>query len=299
MATLEDYKFKDRLIRGISPHGDFKIHVVKTTEVVREAIDRHGLSLLSATLLGRTLTAAALLAAELKGEERVVVKLEGTGPVGFVIAEANHVGEIRGYVKNPQAQLPEGATSLGEGLGTGLLTITKILYNEAEPRSSVIELISGDVRMDLAYYLAQSEQIPSAVLLDEQLDESGAFTQTGGILIQRLPGANPSVIDTLQDHLASFGSVSEKLSAGSYIDEIMKEACGAFPVKELDRIPVHFFCRCSRERFLNGLSMLTLSDLEEMEGESQELVCHYCNRREIVSVEEIGDLVVKARAATN
>lgn len=299
MSQLEDFKFKDRLLRGISPHGDFKISVVKTTDVLHEAMERHGLSLLAATLLGRTMTAAALLAAELKGEERVTVKLEGNGPIGFVLAEANHVGEIRGYVAHPHAELPKGATSLGEALGAGLLTVTKTLYNEAEPRTSVIELLAGDVKQDLAYYLTQSEQIPSAVLLDERLDEQGAFTQAGGILIQRLPGANPSVIDTLQDHLASFGKVSDHLADGLYIDGIMKAACGAFPVKELDRIPVHFFCRCSRERFLKGLSMLTVQDLEEMEGASQELVCHFCNRREIVSVEEMGDLIVKARAATN
>lgn len=301
MSSLQDFKFNDRIIKGISVDGHFKVSVIKSTELVREAVDRHGLSLLSSVLLGRTLTAAALLASDLKGEERIQLRFEGNGPVGMVLAEANQVGEVRGYVRNPEAALPEEALDrgLGGGIGLGLLNVTRTLYNESEPRLSTIELMEGDITRDLAFFLAQSEQIPSAVMLDVTIAEDGTVEHAGGLLLQRLPGADDQVIASLQEHLSTFETVPAQLAAGRYIDEIMERATEGFAVRELTRRPVHFFCRCSRERFLRGLSMLPLNELKELGGESQELVCHYCGNRETVSPEEIESLITDAQAALN
>lgn len=129
-SKKKEFMLKDRLIKGIEPEGRFKISVVKTTDVVETARQNHSLGPLSTVLLGRALTAAMLLASELKGEERIKLRFEGNGPVGAITTEANRVGEIRGYVKDPGAVLSEG--SIGDGLGVGLLTVTKTLYNEAE-----------------------------------------------------------------------------------------------------------------------------------------------------------------------
>lgn len=99
--NIEEFNFKDRLIKGITTDGHFKISVVKTTEVVKTAQENHQLSLLNTVILGRALTATMLLASELKGEERIRMRMDGDGPIGFIVAEANSVGEIRGYVKKP------------------------------------------------------------------------------------------------------------------------------------------------------------------------------------------------------
>lgn len=299
MSKLNEYKFKDRLIKGISDKGDFKISVVKTTELVKEAVARHGLDILSAVLLGRTMTASLLLASELKGEERIQLRFDGDGPVGMILAEANSVGEVRGYVRHPKAVLTGEGADLGKGIGIGVLNVSKTLYNEAEPRNSSIEIIHGDIVQDIAFYLAQSEQIPSAVMLDVSLDEKGAIHQAGGLFIQRLPGAKSGVMDTLSEHLKSFPSIAALLEDDVYIDVIMQKAAGEFDVRELDRRPVHFFCRCSRERFIRGLAMLSYDELRELEGEPQELVCQYCGTREEIGTDIIGQLALEAKAALN
>lgn len=299
MSKLNEYKFKDRLIKGISDKGDFKISVVKTTELVQEAVARHDLDVLSAVLLGRTMTASLLLASELKGEERIQLRFDGDGPVGMILAEANSVGEVRGYVRHPKAVLTGEGADLGKGIGIGVLNVSKTLYNEAEPRNSSIEIIHGDIVQDIAFYLAQSEQIPSAVMLDVSLDEKGAIHQAGGLLIQRLPGAKSGVMDTLSEHLKSFPSIATLLEDEVYIDVIMQKAAGEFDVRELDRRPVHFFCRCSRERFIRGLAMLSYEELRELEGEPQELVCQYCGTREEIGTDIIGQLALEAKAALN
>ncbi len=299
--NIEEFQFKDRIIKGITSDGHFKIAVVKTTDVVREAAERHQLSLLAKVVLGKALTATMLLASELKKEERIQLRMDGNGPLKSVIAEANSLGEVRGYVAEPTAELDytSKGVSLGDGIGLGVLSLTKVLYNEAEPRTSAIEIVNGDVTTDVARYLAQSEQIPSAVLLDVGIDEEGIITQAGGLLLQRLPDAPEGQIDMLQERLASFPPIDQLLADGQYIDEIMKKSVSPIEVKELNRQPVDFFCRCSRERFLDALSMLNINDLKEMEGESQEIVCHYCNNREEISKEDIARLISEAQAKLN
>jgi molecular chaperone Hsp33 len=299
--NIEEFQFKDRIIKGITVDGNFKISVVKTTETVREAAERHELSLLAKVILGKAMTATMLLASELKKEERVQLRMDGNGPLGGVIAEANSLGEVRGYVVNPQAELDysDPKVTLGDGIGVGILTFTKILYNEAEPRTSAIEIVSGDVTADVAHYLVQSEQVPSALLLDVGIDENGNLTQSGGLLLQRLPDAPEGQIDMLQERLGSFPPIDQLLSDGQYIDSIMTKAVSPIKVKELTRQPVDFFCRCSRERFLDALSMLNLNDLKDLEGETQEIVCHYCNNKEEISKEEIATLISEAQAKLN
>ena len=297
----KEFKFKDRLIKGIEKNGRFKISVVKTTDVVQTAKENHDLSLLNTVLLGRTLTAAMLLASELKGEERVTMRFEGNGPVGMIRAEANRVGEVRGFVQNPEAELDysSGKTEIGEGIGLGLLTVSKILYNEAEPRTSTIEIARGDILSDVAHFLVQSEQVPSAVLLDVSLKDNGDVEHAGGILIQRMPGADDSVMETLEKTVQKLPPISELLTDEMYIDTIMELAGSPFTIKELTRQPVHFFCRCSPERFKNALALLSYDDLKEMAGEDQEMVCHYCGKKTVVSESEIQNIVKRAKAKLN
>lgn len=297
----KEFEFKDRLIKGISKDGHFKISVVKTTELVKEARERHDLSLLNTVILGRALTATMLMASELKGEERIRLRMEGNGPIGFLVAEANSLGEVRGYVANPSAELDytDSSTTFGQGLGLGVLTFSKTLYNEAEPRTSTIQLINGDVTSDIAHYLTQSEQVDSALILDVGMDENGEVTEAGGLLIQKLPDAPDGQIDMLQERLSSFPAVHKFFEDGQYIDDVMHKVMSPIKVKELSRQLVDFFCRCSKDRFLNALSMLNYDDLKEMKGESQEIVCQYCNNREEISKDEIAELITSAKAKMN
>ena len=118
--NIEDFRFKDRIVKGITSDNNFKISVVKTTNTIREAAKRHKLGLLATVILGKAMTATMLLASELK-EERIQLRLDGNGPLGSVIAEANSLGEVRGYVGNTHAELDysKPGVSLGDGIGLG------------------------------------------------------------------------------------------------------------------------------------------------------------------------------------
>lgn len=294
MSLKEQFLKKDRVIRGITEDGFFKVAVVKLTDVVRAAQERHQLSLLTTIYLGRTMAGAMLMASDLKGEERVQLKLEGSGPIGFVLAESNRVGEIRGYVRSPDAELDySGKAKLSDGLGVGVLTFTKVLFNEAKPLRGIVELAGGNVDDDLAYYLTQSEQIPSAVKIDVSLNDQGEVEQAVGVLVQALPGAPDESITLIEQNFASLPSLASLVVDGDYIDDIMHKVLEPLPVKELVRFPVHFFCRCSKERFKSALMTVGIDELKDMQDESQELVCHYCSEKYEITSDEIKELVSK------
>lgn len=300
MNKKQAFLRKDRIIKGITNDGFFKVSVVKTTDVVAEAQKRHSLSLLNTVILGRALTGVMLLASELKGEERVQLRVDGDGPIEMLVTEANSIGEIRGYVQNPEAELKYSTeTDLGDGLGNGTLSFSKILYNEAKPITGVVNLIDGNLNSDLVHYLLQSEQVPSAVSLDVQIDPDGHVLEAGGILIQALPNSPEENIIQLEDNLKSMKPLGLLLSEGHYIDDIMAMAMDPYEVKELARYPVHFYCRCSKDRFKDALAMMTYDDLREIGNERQELVCHYCNEHYYFNRAEIEDIIQNAKIKLN
>ena len=290
---------RDRLLRAIGKNGHFRISVIKTTEIVRTAREKHGLSLLASVLLGRALTGALLLASDLKGEERIQLRMEGNGPVGSVTAEAASNGEVRGYVSRPQAELDfREPSSLGDGIGVGVLIVSKSLYNRSRPVSGTVALVRGNVNEDLAHYLMQSEQIPSAVSLDVALDEKGGIAEAGGVLVQAMPGASKEEIVRLEDNIRNMPTIGLQLADG-YLEEVLSQVSKDIEVKELMRYPTDFFCRCSKDRFRRSLALLDPDELLAMEGETEELVCHYCSRRYIFSRQELDAIAQKAKIRQN
>ncbi len=286
------FEIKDRIIRGITEDKSLKIAAVKTTDVVKEAKQRHNLSLTATVILGKALTGVMLLAADLKGEERVILHIEGDGKLGKITAEANHLGEIRGFVQYPQAEIDiERGETLKDAVGNGTLSVTKIIFEQARPITGTISLVHKNVSGDLADYLLFSEQITSAIILDVGITPQGEVEEAGGIIVQTLPGASEQVIQQVAKNLDNLRKISEFLHREAYIDELIKRAIHPLKFKELARYPVHFTCRCSKQRFADALQMLPLDDLKSLQGQRQELICHYCAEKYYFTPDELAQIL--------
>jgi molecular chaperone Hsp33 len=290
---------KDRIIKGIHNDGFFKVSVVKTTQSVEEARNRHHLSPLASVLLGKALTGAMLLASELKGEERLQLRFEGTGPIGHVTVEANKLGELRGYVGDSNATIDPTSQKLEDGLGIGLLQATKVLYNQAKPKHSTVELLFSDISRDLQFYLQQSEQVDSLISIDIDFNEDGSIAQSGGLIIQMLPDAPTKLFEQLTKQFSDLPRITTLFKDEVMIDEIMEEVTGKLDVRELERYPVDFYCRCSKDRFADALALLAVDELEAMQDKEQEMICHYCNEKYTFSEKEISRLVAQAKTKLN
>lgn len=283
----------DKLIRAISGDGYIRITAVSTRNTVQRAKEVHGMLPVAAAALGRTLSAAAMIGSDLKDERgSVTINIRGGGPLGAVVAVADCEGHVRGYVQNPEVDIPrkyEGKLDVGSAVGTdGRLTLIKDL-NLKEPYVGSVRLVSGEIAEDIAQYYAVSEQVGAACALGVLLDGSGDVLASGGYLIQLLPGTPEETIEELEASIEINGVVTGMLAEGLDAWGIIERVLGGFAPRELDSSGVEYRCMCSRDKVTGVLASLGRAELEEIvaEGKETEVGCQFCDEKYVFSTSEV------------
>lgn len=292
----------DEIIRAISSDGYLKAYVINSTETIREAQGLHGTGKVASAALGRALTAALILANDMKNEtDRVSVQFRSEGPIGNVIAEANGQNQVKGFVSNPDVVLPlreDGKLDVGGALGhKGTLTIVRDIGLK-EPYVGTVELISGEIAEDISYYYMQSEQIPTVLGLGVLVAQNFAILSAGGFMIQLLPGAPDSIVDQVEENVKALPkSISALIADGKNATEILGMLLKGFDYQILSKKEPTYRCDCSRYRVETALISLGKTELNKMieEEETTEVSCHYCNKKYHFSKE---DLEMLLRLAT-
>lgn len=277
-------KKQDRLVRGII--GDkARAFVLRTTDVVNEAQQRHQTFPVATAALGRVLTATLVLGAMLKGDESVTVQVRGDGIIQGIVAVADPNGHVRGYVGNPHVHLPlteNNKLAVGEAVGQGLLFVIRDLELRESYQGSV-PLQTGEIGDDFAYYFAHSEQTPSVVSLGVLVNPDYSVQAAGGLVIQLLPGgqADERFIQELERVAAKLPPMSQVFADGIDPGELLECYFGPLGVKIISEMPVSYSCDCSKERFQRGLVALGPEELADLisEGEEVETVCRFCGER--------------------
>ncbi len=280
------------VIRALARDGRFRAFAVECRDVVETVRKLQGLSPVASAALGRTLAGVAMLSADLK-VGKVLIQINGRGPLGELIAEGDHQGNIRGTVQHPDVHIPikEKKLPVGKAVGkNGYISVIKDLGLKEVYQSST-QLVSGEIAEDLAYYLTVSEQIPSAVALGVLVNTDGSIISAGGYLIQKMPDATEEEVKELEEKLKNFLPVTALLSQGKTPEEILKML---FPdVKVLEKREIHYKCTCSMERVENSLIALGKEELESLlnEGKPVEVICHFCKTKYTVLPERIKELI--------
>jgi molecular chaperone Hsp33 len=290
---------QDRLIQGMAEGGDFRIIAAQTTRTVETARQLLDLAPVATDALGRALTGSLLLARLLDKNVKhqyVTLRLEGDGPLGVIIAEANVAGSARGYVENP-VPLDE-SLDVSRAIGSGLLTVVRGTPPAGKPYTSQITLEGGGVAQDLTRYLAGSEQISSAVLLGV-LNRRDGVAAAGGIIIQSFPHASEESIDRIEKRIKEAPPLSTLLDKMP-IENVVATVFDGCSYKQIDpsfNVPLSYSCTCSAERALAPLALFTPDELREMiDSGGTEVVCQFCGRKYRFDQEDLLALHAKADA---
>lgn len=265
-----------------------RIYAAVTTNLVQELNVIHNCAPVAAAALGRAATGALLMAATMKDEERIIIRFEGDGPLGRVIADAKG-NTVRGYIQNPLVILPpkNGKLDVGGGIGKGNIVVTRFLQN-AEPFNGYCELKNGEIAMDIANYLYQSEQTPSTVALGVKVNKDTSVQVAGGYFVQPMPDANEEVLKKLENNIVSMPYVTELLSVGFSPVQIMEKIGQGFKVNVLETIPVCQKCNCSKEKVGAMLMALPDKDFATLAQDDVTTVhCDFCNKTYYFKWEEL------------
>ena len=276
----------DQLLRATAADGGIRIVGTITTDVVEETRQRHQLTYVGTAALGRAISAGLLLVSSMKrAESRINLRVKGDGPMGGVMVDAGLDGRIRGYVDHPEIELPPtetGKLNVGGAIGRNgyLYVVRDVGYGQ--PYSSTVELISGEIGEDLTYYLATSEQTPSALALGVHVDERGVEA-AGGLLLQVMPKAarDESLISLLESRMGTLADFTPKLLDNQTLPEIFEALVGDLNWAILpDDAPmdIRFYCPCTYDRMLGALKMLGVDELQDMieKDDGAEAICHFC-----------------------
>ena len=292
----------DQLVRAITAGGAVKAVAVTTRELTERArnIQR---SLPAATAaLGRTLAAASMMGSALKEDAAsLTLQIKGGGPLGTILAVSDPQGCVRGYVQNPQVDLPlrpDGKLDVGGAVGSGgTLTVIRDL-GMGEPYTGSVELLSGEIAEDLAAYFAESEQVPTACALGVLVDRDQSVRAAGGYLIQLLPGAGEDVIGRVEGGVLAAGPVTALLDKDPDPAALLRTVLSDFDVEILETSPIAYRCYCSRDRVERALISMGVEELEDLLAQQGgcELGCQFCDKVYRYSAEELRSLIDRLKA---
>ena len=283
---------KDILTKGTAE--GVRIYALCTTNLVQEAATRHHTSHLASAALGRAMNGALLLAATMKDNERIALRLKGDGPIGEVVADAEGT-HVRGYVGDPDVFLPlkNGKLDVGGAIGSGNIIVTRYLQN-AEPFTGYAELVDGEIASDLTNYLYTSEQTPSSVALGVLVNKEGQVIASGGYFIQAMPGCAEETLEQLEENISLTPYVTQLLELGYTPEKMIETIARGLDVTIQESIELSYKCRCSREKILGALATLGQEDISAMsQDEETEVHCQFCNETYKFSGEEIARLLKK------
>ena len=291
----------DSLIKALAYNDEVRIYVIDATEMVEEAREVHDSWSVATAALGRSMIGTTLIGATLKNEQdKLTMRLQGSGPIGGVVVDTNMHGETKAYIQNPHVSLDlneKGKLDVRGAVGTeGALAITKD-QGLKTPFVGQVPLVSGELAEDFTYYMAVSEQTPSSFGLSVLVNPDESVRVAGGFMIQVLPGVSDETIDEIEKTLQEMPQVSDLLDKERSLPKLLDVLVGEGNYRILEEMPVSFKCDCSKERFADAIVALGKEEIQDMinEDHGAEAVCHFCRSKYEFTEEELEELKAEAK----
>jgi molecular chaperone Hsp33 len=283
---------RDRITGFLLADGAVRGAILSGTRMVNEMRSNHELGILETLVLGRAYLGIGLMAADLKGDDRVALQINCSGPIKGLSVEANAFGEVRGYLKRVPIPIdaPVEDFDLSRFFGAGILSVTKHLQGAKQPFTGQVELRHGNIAQDLAHYFLTSEQVPTALNLSIKFDREGEVVGAGGLFLQAMPGAADRLAAELEAQVLSFPSLGDVFAGQQMPEALVLKAFTDYAPRILSDRRVEFMCHCSRARLEGLLALLPGRDLKDLRDNGPfpvQMRCHNCNTPYEFSREEV------------
>lgn len=287
----------------ITGDGTVRIASVVATGVVEECQKVHESTTIATSAMGRAIIGAGLLASFQKEDEaRVALYFKGDGPLGQLFAEGEKNGAVRAFVSHPKLEMPapEGKIQVGLGIGKGVLTVSTLLPPGKKPYTGTVPLQSGEVAEDIAYYLFQSQQIPSIVALGVSVDSSNKVLAAGGTIVQVMPGANEETVVALEKRVQNMRPVTDMVREGATAKELVCEVFEDLSFHKVDDnqpTNLKYACNCNITRVEKALLFAGSDEIKALieKAEPAQVTCDFCGRRYGVGVPRLKVLLEKVK----
>ena len=286
----------DYIIRATAAGETVRAFAIKSTEMAAVARETHRTLPVVTAALGRLLSAGAMMGSMMKGEnDKLTLQMKGDGPIGMLTVTADSHGNIKGFPANPAVDIPRknaGKLDVGGAVGKGVLTVIMDLGLK-EPYNGQVEIQTGEIGDDLAYYFTVSEQTPSAVGLGVMVDTDSSVKHSGGFIIQIMPNASEETISALEEKLNGAPSVTSMMEEGLKPEDILEYYLGGLGLQINETMPVRFHCDCSKEKVGRALATISTKDLEDIinDGEEIEVKCYFCNSAYTFGIDELREIM--------
>ena len=274
----------NKVMTAIDGSGSFRVYLTDSTQLVRKAAQIHHTTPLATAGLGRVLTAAGLMGLMLKGEkDKLTLIFKGSGPARQILATADGSGNVKGYIANPDADLPlkeNGKLDVSGAVGTdGLLYVMRDTGG-AEPYVGCTPIVSGEIAEDITSYYAVSEQTPTVCALGVLVNPDLTVRAAGGFLVQLLPFCPEEVISQVERNVAAMDSMTAMLDGGMTVEEICGRLLRGFEYDVVDTYTPEYRCTCSRQRVERAFSAMGPQELRELPDAQGrvEVTCRFCDK---------------------
>lgn len=284
-----------KVVKFLTDDKTIRASAIISTDIVREICNKQEARSMAKIALGRVTTGAILFASNLKSSQHIGLHFDGDGPLGGVFAEATFEGKTRAYCSNPNVMFDENDSSLSvaRGIGKGNLHIVYSLPNKKNPYRGTVEIQTGEIGDDLAYYLHQSKQTPSIVAVGTTLNEEGDIKSAYGILIELMPGVTEESIEKLEKSAQSIKSITKVVEDGANCKDLVNLYLKDFGLVSIPHEhDITFQCQCSHSRMKRSISLLGYNPVNEMinKGEPVYGKCDFCGQKYHITEEDLHEI---------